>query len=886
MVAGGDSSPPRGPVPQRSATRHHDPTEPSRRGLRRTRMLDLARLRRIVLVVGMLVGAAAAQCATQWRPGSGIHGTDGDVLASTLWDPDGPGPRAPLLVVGGGFRIAGTASAANVATYDPVTRQWGALGTGLLGLVYDFAVVPGGDLVAAGSFLLLGVVGTQNVARWNGSVWTPLGSGTDGAVFDLAVLQNGDLIAGGNFTQAGGVACNHVARWNGSSWAPLGAGTDASVTALAVLPNGHLAAGGLFDTAGGLPVEYCALWNGSAWLPMPGGPNSYVFAFAVAPNGDLLAGGLFGAVGGVPAPGVARWNGSAWSPMAAGVPFAVQELLVEPGGTVLAVGYVPLVGAPEPLVARWNGVAWAPFAGGPDTGLVETVAVLPGGDLAVGGTFTLAGSSEQRTLARFDGSAWSVTNPGTDGDVTAIAAVPGGGCYAAGSFTSIDGVAARHVARWNGSQWSPLGTGTNFPPAALLVLPNGDLVVGGNFTQAGGVTANGIARWNGSAWSAFGSGMNGYGVRALALLPDGSLVAGGDFDIAGGQSARGVARWNGSAWLPLGSGVDDRVNALAVLADGTLAVGGRFVQAGPWQANRVALWTGQGWSPCGAGPQLGTDGEVFALLADPAGGMVVGGDFQNASGVATPYLARWQPTTQFEPLPGPQGIVRALQWLPGGDLAVGGTFQTLVFGGTTWLPNHLARWDGTAWSVPGAAIGAVPGADASVRALAVAADGDLLAGGDFTVVTGRPSRGFARLTTTCPAAVVTAGVGCQGPGGWNQLEATSLPWTGGTFRSRAAGMPAGGLALAITSTSAWLYPLHGPFAEALPGCEILLWPDLIFDLHLPTTNAIDIALAIPDTSLLAGVQLHQQVFGFVLTPAGTFASVTSSNALRLLLGTF
>ncbi len=560
------------------------------------------------------------------------------------------------------------------------------------------------------------------------------------------------------------------------------------------------------------------------------------------------------------------------------MPFAVQKLLVAANDEVLAVGFTQLVGAPTPLVRRWNGAAWVTNVAGPETGFVNTIAELPGGDLVAGGLFTLPGSNDVRRLARWSGAVWSPLHAGTDGTITAIAPLPGGGCYVAGSFTTIAGVAAHHVARWDGAQWSAVGAGTNFPPAALLVLPNGDLVVGGNFTQAGSVVANGIARWNGSSWSALGSGVNGYGVRALCLLPDGTLVAGGDFDIAGGVAASRIASWNGVAWSAMAQGMDDRVSALALRDDGLLVAGGRFVQAGAWQANHLAFWDGANWGSFGTGPLLGTDGEVFALVADGAGGLFVGGAFTTANGVSSPNLVH-AAGFAFDPLPGPAGTVRALHRLPDGDLVVGGAFDTVPTGGAALFVNHVARWDGNGWSPFD------QGTDGIVTALASASNGDLLVGGDFVRAGPFVSRSFAELTTTCPAIAAVAGVGCVGPSGQNRLDALTLPWTGSTFRARASGVPVGGLVVLATGSAPWALPLASLLAPVMPGCQLLLQPDLDLALWQPTGNVLDVALQIPDTPSLANVLLHQQVVAFDVAPSGAIVAITSSNALRLLVGT-
>jgi hypothetical protein len=84
-----------------------------------------------------------------------------------------------------------------------------------------------------------------------------------------------------------------------------------------------------------------------------------VLALAVLPNGDLVAGGNFSTAGGVPAVRLARWNGSAWSALGSSL-----------GG---------LGGAEQ----------------------ARALALLPNGQLAVGGEFTTAGGQFSVDVARY-----------------------------------------------------------------------------------------------------------------------------------------------------------------------------------------------------------------------------------------------------------------------------------------------------------------------------------------------------------------------------------------------------------------------------------------------------------------------------------------------------
>ncbi|HEU4419538.1 MAG TPA: hypothetical protein VFT55_11410, partial [Planctomycetota bacterium] len=216
----------------------------------------------LALTLAAVLGARiTAQCSTHWLPGPGMAGTDGQVLATTTWDPDGSGPMQPVLIVGGSFSVAGQVLARNIAACDQVTGAWSALGLGMDDRVQALTTLPNGDLVAGGFFTSAGGVGASRIARWNGTSWSALGSGMNWVVSALTTLPNGDLVAGGSFTTAGGVSASCVARWNGTSWSALGSGMNyTAVFALTTLPNGGLVAGGQFTTAGGVSAYNVARW--------------------------------------------------------------------------------------------------------------------------------------------------------------------------------------------------------------------------------------------------------------------------------------------------------------------------------------------------------------------------------------------------------------------------------------------------------------------------------------------------------------------------------------------------------------------------------------------------------------------------------------------------
>jgi hypothetical protein len=560
------------------------------------------------------------------------------------------------LFAGGRFTSAGGMPANRIAKWNGST--WSALGSGLAGAsgspeVYSLAV-SGNNLYAGGRFTTAGGIAANSIAKWDGSTWSPLGSGTGGYDVEAMAVSGTNLYVGGFFPTVSGVAANGIAKWDGSTWSALGSGVSGdprytSVFSVAVSGT-NLYVGGDFTNAGGVAVNGTAKWNGSTWSAVGSGimhrySGRGIFGVnALAVNGtNLYAGGSFYAAGGALADNIAKWNGSDWSAVAPlGVNGRVRAFALN--GTDLYVGgdFISVRGVAANHIAKWNGSAWSALGSGivgyGDANSAPWVLALAvsGTNLYVGGYFTNAGGTSANRIAKWDGNAWSALGSGLDTSIysrfVAVLAVSGSDLYVGGAFTAAGGVPANYIAKWNGSTWSALGSGMDSWVYGLAVSGN-DLYAGGSFTTAGGVSANYIAKWNGSSWSALGSGMNDP-VGCLALSGT-NLYAGGVFEMAGGVSARKIAKWNGSTWSALGSGMNRGVGPLAVSGTNLYAAGD-FSTAGGVPANYIAKWDGNVWSALGSG----TDNDVYALAADAAGHLFVGGDFVIAGDKASPFLAQ------------------------------------------------------------------------------------------------------------------------------------------------------------------------------------------------------------------------------------------------------
>lgn len=590
--------------------------------------------------------------------------------------------------------------------------------------------------------VMAGLIGAGSAAAQPcGSQWLPGEGipGTDGTVSATAMWdpdgvgpKGSCLVVGGSFKLAGKAVASNIALYDESTgeWSALGSGIAGgetpNVSALAVLPNGDLVAGGVFSTAGGAPAQNIARWDGSAWSSVGSGISGVVADLAVLPSGDVVAGGNFATAGGVAANNIARWDGSAWSPLGDGTSGPVNAVAVTPNGDVVAGGNFATAGdVTVNSIARWDGSAWSPMGPG-TTGFVYALAVMPNGDVIAGGYINRMGETFVGHVGRWDGSTWSAFGQGLgsfDDLVSGLAVTSSGEIFAAARFVipGSSGVIG-YTARWDGSAWTRVGSTDSSAMLAVTVLPNGDVAVGGRFSAIRTITgqeliAPNIARWNGLAWSTVGSGTDGL-VSALAVLPSGDLVAGGRFTTIGGTSAKYIASWDGSAWSPLGSGLVTPVQALAVLPNGDVVAGGDIYR------DLVVRWDGSSWTSLGAG----VGGWVYALVVMPNGDLIAGGQFTSAGGVPVAHIARWNGSSWSALGSGIGGgtppSVRSLAVLPNGDLVAGGTFT--IAGGVSVF--NIAKWNGSAWSAVGTGLS---GDSPVISALTVLPNGDLIAGGRF-----------------------------------------------------------------------------------------------------------------------------------------------------------
>jgi uncharacterized delta-60 repeat protein len=590
--------------------------------------------------------------------------------------------------------------------------------------------------------LLLAPLAGVGIAKSAGS---GLCLGTDGDVNVIVLQKDGKTLIGGLFTNVGGQPRNYIARLNadGSIDATFNPGANDVVNAIAIQADGKILVGGNFTTLGGQPRNSIGRLNehgslDTAFNPGATGPNGHlspVHAVALQADGKILIGGNFTALNGQPRTGIARLNAD---------------------GSLDTTFDLGVSGAYDSVLA---------------------VALQADGKILIGGRFTTLGGQQRFNLGRLnpDGSLDTAFNPDLINiEVETIALQPDGKILVGGNFQSLGGQPRNGIGRLNsdGSIDSAFNPGTNgFSPRVLTIVlqADGKILVGGNFQSLGGQRRTSLGRLNpdGSVDPAVNPFLaNDASVAALALQADGEILVGGNFSVLGGSARNGLGRL-----LPNGSSdpndcPDDRfspalggvVSTIAVQPDNKILVGTFFIAFGgqPGRLNE------DGSLDAAFNPH--TDPSIVRVIAvQPDSKILVGGDFGMLDGQVRNLIGRLNadgsldtsfnasaifPEPDFLSIPGNSSInvgparsaflsVLAIAVQADGKILAGGSF---ILGGNQTLRNFgRLNPDGsrdTTFNTD---------ANSPVNAIAVQADGKILVGGGFTTFNGQPRTGIARL---------------------------------------------------------------------------------------------------------------------------------------------
>lgn len=292
------------------------------------------------------------------------------------------------------------------------------------------------------------------------------------------------------------------------------------------------------------------------------------------------------------------------------------------------------------------------------------VVVQRDGKIVVGGYFTCFNGVPRHGIVRLntDGSLDTSFDPGTGlGDheyIYSMALEPDGKIVAVGEFKTYNGVSRVRIARINtdGSLDTSFDPGTGFNAWVLRVAAQSDgkVIASGEFTSFNGVLRSGIARINtdGSLDQGFdpgtGTGMPG-NVYAwgwpVAVQNDNKVVFGGGFSSYNGTARNYIARVNTDGSLDTsfdpGTGTDDWVGSVAIQSDGKILLGGAaFTHYNGTLRPCIARVNANGTLDTSFDPGAGADHDVYSIVVQPDGKIIIAGHFTNYNGTARGHIAR------------------------------------------------------------------------------------------------------------------------------------------------------------------------------------------------------------------------------------------------------
>jgi hypothetical protein len=694
------------------------------------------------------VGASEARgqgCEPQWLPSTGVAGAGGEVRQMHRWDPDGDGPLANRIVIEGEFIAVENVASSKLAWLDMQTRAWGSFGDQLAwGQITDVAVSSGNEIVIAGSFGTRDFVRRQ-LMRWDGSGWVAIANNPlvlNGFVQEVVGLSDGSLAMLATSSASAQVYRLHDGVWSELDGVVSFAGNpDNTSLTLLESPEGGFVLGGNFTGIGGQAVSGIARWDGAAWSSignLSSEDASRIRRVERLSDGSFVVAGEFTQVGGVATRSFARWNGEAWVALDSSFLFSTTSMTEDEQGRVVATGRLaPRSGfeTGDVGIVRWDGQSWQVLSG--DTaasrvgGEIRCAAVLPGGDLLIGGRFGNVGLTNALNLVtRREDGVWSAVGDGLWSEPWAIAQLPTGELLV-GAQTGDLTVSSRPVVlRQEGRQWVQVGDLLRGNPGLLTVLPSGRTIVAGGFVIDTLAVRSGIAQLVGNRWESVGSGLQGT-VNAVVELPNGDIVAGGFWKDGVDPMRSNVARWDGQSWQSMGQGLNARVLALKVISTGELVAVGGFTASGQTLLNGVARWDGADWRSMG-NPRLGVPNSI---LSTPSGDLLVGG-LPVSSGFDRPVLARFD-GTQWESVAAPTvSLPTALAHDAAGAVFAGGMpmRQSREFGN-----DVVMRLVGSTWQRPGTGVRQEEpnNLTARINDLLALHDGTIAVAGKFAVADGR-----------------------------------------------------------------------------------------------------------------------------------------------------
>lgn len=333
----------------------------------------------------------------------------------------------------------------------------------------------------------------------------------------------------------------------------------------------------------------------------------------------------------------------------------------------------------------------------------------PDGKMLISGAFTTYNGTTVNRIARLNTDGTLDTDfvnkvgAGFDNLVFVLTLQPGGKILATGFFSSYNGTPVNRIARLNAdgtldTEFNP-GFDPNHNPnigidniahSFVTLSPGGKIIVGGFFEQYNGTVVNRIIRINddGSLDNTFQGGERANNaVYRIVPVADGKMIIVGNFTKYDGTPVGSIARIDADGDLDhtfnIGgagiSGTNMEINAIIPVPDNKFLIAGNFVSYNGTPVNKIVRINADGSLDASFNPEgAGADDNVYTLIEQPNGKILVGGQFfkfnnQDSRGIVR-INANGAVDETFNAGAGAEGLVYDIVLQPNGKAVITGSF--------------------------------------------------------------------------------------------------------------------------------------------------------------------------------------------------------------------
>ena len=544
------------------------------------------------------------------------------------------------------------------------------------------------------------------------------------------------------------------------------------------------------------------------------GVNDYVTTIATQSDGKILVGGAFSTYSGSTSPRLVRINtngtrDTTFNVGSAGVNNTPYGIVVQSDGKVVFAGsFNSYSGSGVNLIARANTNGTLDNTYTPGAGFNSTVYSLElqsDQKIIAAGNFTTYSGSTKNYIARINtngtsdtGSSWN-TGVGFGALTYATALVPSNQkIIVGGNFTTYSGSSQLRIVRLNtdgtrDTTFNPGTAGANGPIYTVATQTNDKILAGGAFTAYSGSTANSIVRINtdGTLDTSFNTGVGfDTAVYNIAVQFDGKVLVQGIFNAYSGSVARGVIRLNSDGTVDNTFNRNFSINSTAIsgkpmvqLSNGSIALGGSYT--GDKVGYVATLGSAGNTNAQSIISSQGISNNVYTVVRQSNGKIILGGNFNfysgssigymlslESDGTRTPTGSLWNPGTGFN------STVNSMTTQSDGKIVAGGGFTTYSGSGAT----RIARINTNGTIDTTFNIGT--GINNTTNALAVQADGKIVAAGQFTTYSGSNKNRIVRINTNGTSDTGSSwniGTGLNGTANTVLIQPDQKIVVGGTF---------------------------------------------------------------------------------------------------------